>query len=164
MTLRNIIPSGKKSVPVRRNSNSPFSLLRREMDDLFNNFFNGFEMEPFFGRHDGVFSPTVDITENNREIRVSAELPGMDDRDIDVTLGKESLTIKGEKKEEKEDKAKDYYYMERSYGSFSRTIPIPVEVNTDRAAARFKKGVLTVTIPKTKKAIEEKKKITVKAD
>ncbi len=121
-------------------------------------------MEPLSGRHRGTFSPSVDITENDREIRVSAELPGMDDRDIDITLGKDSLTIKGEKKEEKEDKGKDYYHLERSYGSFSRTIPLPVETETDKAEAHFKKGVLTINIPKSAKSIGEKKKITVKVD
>jgi HSP20 family protein len=74
------------------------------------------------------------------------------------------LTIRGEKKEEKEDKGKDYYRMERSYGSFSRTIPLPVEVETDKVDAKFKKGVLTITLPKTAKAVSETKKISVKVE
>ena len=112
----------------------------------------------------GAFHPNIDVTETDKEIRVSAELPGMDNKDINVSLTKESLTITGEKKEEKEEKKKDYYRMERSYGSFSRTIPMPVEIDTDKAKALFKKGVLTITLPKTAKAIKEKKKISIKAE
>jgi HSP20 family protein len=102
------------------------------------------------------------VSETDKEIKVSAELPGMDDKDIDVSLTRDALTIKGEKKEEKEDKGKDYYKMERSYGSFTRSIPLPVEVDTDKVQATFKKGVLEITLPKTAKAIQETKKIPIK--
>ncbi len=163
MAIRNLVPFGKKSVPVKREDENPFSLLRREMDSLFDNFFRGFDMEPF-ERRMAAFSPKVDVTENDKEIMISAELPGMDEKDIDVSLQNDMLTIKGEKKEEKEDKGKDYYRMERSYGSFSRTIPLPVEVETDKVDAKFKKGVLTVTLPKSAKAVEETKKIPVKVE
>jgi HSP20 family protein len=164
MALKSIIPFGKKSVPIKRELESPFALLRKEIDEIFDNFFKGFDMEPYFsGWRDG-FTPSVDVVEDDKEIRVSAELPGMNEKDIEVTLNKESLTIKGEKKEEKEDKGKDYYHMERSYGSFTRTIPLPVDVDTDRAEATFKNGVLTVKIPKTREAIEERKKIKVKVE
>lgn len=164
MTLRELIPFTKKSIPVKRDREDPFSLLRHDMDSLFDEFFRGFDMEPFFGRRSTRFSPSVDITENDREIRVSAELPGMDEKDIDITLNHDSLTIKGEKREEKEDKSKDYYRMERSYGTFSRTIPLPVEIETDKVNAHYKKGILTITIPKSSKAIEAKKNITVKVE
>lgn len=163
MTLRELMPFTKRTVPVKRDRENPFSLLRHDMDTLFDDFFRGFEMEPSFGSH-GRFSPKVDITESDKEIRVSAELPGMDEKDIDITLNNDSLTIKGEKKEEKEDKGKDYYRMERSYGTFCRTIPLPVEIETDKVNAQYKKGILTVKIPKSVKAIEEKKKITVKVE
>lgn len=163
MAIRNLVPFGKKSVPVRREEESPFALLRREMDSLFDNFFRGFDMEPFESRL-SAFTPKVDVTENDKEIKISAELPGMDEKDIDVSLQKDMLTIKGEKKEEKEDKGKDYYRMERSYGSFSRTIPLPVEVETDKVDAKFKKGVLSITLPKTANAVAETKKITVKVE
>jgi HSP20 family protein len=163
MPKKNLIPAEKKSVPVRREEYNPFALLRHEMNTLFDNFFRGFELEPFKGRF-GAFSPTVDVKESDKDVTVSAELPGMGDKDIDVSLSRDSLTIKGEKKEEKEDKGKDYYRMERSYGSFTRTVPLPAEVDTDRAKAEFKKGILTVTIPKTARAIKETKKIPVKAE
>lgn len=164
MTLREFIPFTKKSVPVKREREHPLSLLRHDMDTLFDEFFRGFDMNPFFGTHAERFTPNVDITESDKEIRVSAELPGMDEKDIDITLNHDSLTIKGEKKEEKEDKGKDYYRMERSYGTFCRTIPVPVEIETDKINAHYKKGILTIKIPKSAKAIEEKKKITVKVE
>jgi HSP20 family protein len=163
MAKKNLVPSEKKSVEVRREEYNPFALLRREMNTLFDNFFRGFEVEPFTSRFSG-FSPDVDVKESEKEIKVAAELPGMDDKDIDISLTRDSLTIRGEKKEEKEDKGKDYYRVERSYGSFSRTVPLPVEVDVDKAKAEFKKGVLTVTLPKTPKAIKETKKISVKAE
>ena len=163
MTGKKIFPSGEKGLPAQREEYSPFSLFRSEMNRLFDNFFQGFDIEPFEKRY-GAFHPNIDVTETDREIRVSAELPGMDNKDINVSLTKESLTITGEKKEEKEEKKKDYYRMERSYGSFSRTIPMPVEIDTDKAKALFKKGVLTITLPKTAKAIKEKKKISIKAE
>ena len=163
MAIRDLVPLGKKSVRVKREDENPFALLRREMDSLFDNFFHGFGIEPFESRM-GAFAPKVDMTENDKEIKISAELPGVDEKDIDVSLQKDMLTIKGEKKEEKEDKGKDYYRMERSYGSFSRTIPLPVDVETDGVEAKFKKGVLSITIPKTAKAVAETKKISVKVE
>lgn len=163
MAKKNVVSAEKKTVPVRREEFHPFSLLRREIDSIFDRFFRGFELEPFRGRF-GAFSPSIDVKESDKEISVSAELPGMDEKDIDVSLTRDSLTIKGEKKEEKEEKGKDYYRMERSFGSFSRTIPLPAEVDLDKAKAEFKKGVLTVTLPKSEKALKETKKIPVKAE
>ncbi|MBS1235106.1 MAG: molecular chaperone [Nitrospirae bacterium] len=163
MALKDLVTFGKKDVPVRRESDHPFALFRKEFDDLFDTFFRSFDMQPFEGRI-GAFSPKVDVTENEKEFNISAELPGMDDKDIDVSLQNDMLTIRGEKKEEKEDKGKDYYRMERSYGYFSRTIPLPVEVETDKVDAKFKKGVLTITLPKTAKAVAETKKISVKVE
>ena len=164
MTLRALNPFTKKSVAVKRDYEHPLSMFRDNMDTLFDDFFRGFDVEPFFGRHATSFTPKVDVTESDKEIRVSAELPGIDEKDIDITLTHDSMTIKGEKKEEKEDKGKDYYRMERSYGSFCRTISLPVEIQADKVKANYKKGILTVHIPKSKKALEEKKRIEVKVE
>lgn len=164
MIWKDIVPFKKRGVPLRRDDVHPIQRLHDEMDALFNDFFRGFSMEPVEGRQAGSFSPNIDIAETDKEIKVSAELPGMDDKDIEVSLNKDSLTIRGEKKEEKEDRGKDYFHVERSYGSFSRTIPLPVEIESDKAEAYFKKGVLTVKIPKTAKSIETQKKIAVKAE
>jgi HSP20 family protein len=164
MTLRELNPFNKKNVPVRYERENPFALLRQDMDTMFDDFFRGFDIEPVWSRRLGSFSPRVDVTETDKELRVSAELPGIDEKDIDVTLNKDSLTIKGEKKEEKEDKQKDYYRMERSYGSFSRTIPLPLEVETEKVTATYKKGILKIKIPKSAKALEGKKKIAVNVE
>lgn len=164
MTMRSLLPFGRKSLSVKREEENPFALLRREMDELFDSFYRGLDLEPFFDGHRGAFTPTVDISENDKEIKVTAELPGMDEKDIEISLNKDTLSIKGEKKEEKEEQGRDYYRMERSYGSFHRTIPLPREVDSDKVDAQFKKGVLTITLPKTKKAVEETKKIAVKVE
>lgn len=163
MPKKNIAAIEKRNVSVRREEDHPFSLLRQEMNTLFDNFFRGFELEPFKG-HLGAFSPSIDVKESDKDISVTAELPGLDDKDIDVSLSRDSLTIRGEKKEEKEEKGKDYYRMERSFGSFSRTIALPAEIDVNKVKAEFKKGLLTVTLPKTEKAVKEKKKISVKAE
>ncbi len=162
MTLKDLVPFGKKEIPVRRDSDHPFALFRKEMDSLFDNFFRGFDLQPFEGAA-GAFSPKVDVAEDEKEIRVNAELPGMDEKDIDVSLSMNSLTIRGEKQAEKEEKGKGFYQMERSYGSFSRTIPLPAEVIESDVRANFKKGVLSITLPKAVKAAETKK-VTVKAE
>lgn len=163
MAMKSLMPFGKRSAPVRREEENTFALLRREMDSLFDNFFRGFELEPFESALAG-FSPKMDVVENEKEITISAELPGMEDKDIDVSLHNDMLTIKGEKREEKEDKGKDYYRKERSYGSFSRTMRIPGDVEADKVEAKFAKGVLTITLPKTAQAVAGKKKIEIKAE
>jgi len=164
MSLRDLSPFKRKNVPMRRETDTPFSLLRQDMDTMFDDFFHGFSMEPLWTRRLESFSPRVDVTESEKEIRVAAELPGIEEKDIDLAVTGDSLTIKGEKKEEKEDDGKDYYRMERSYGSFYRTIPLPTEVETDKISASYKKGILKIRIPKSAKAIEGKKKITIKAE
>jgi HSP20 family protein len=151
---------------VRREWEYPFGSFQREMNKLFDDFFGGFELSPWAPlerRLTAAFNPRVDVSETDKEIKVSAELPGMDDKDIDVSLTRDTLTIKGEKKEEKEEKEKDYYRVERSYGSFTRSIPLPVEVDTDKVQATFRKGVLEITLPKSAKVIQETKKISVKS-
>ena len=141
----------------------PFDSFRLEMDRLMENFFHGFDTR-HFGRRSDSFVPQIDVVDTDKEIKISAELPGLDEKDIEVSLTREALTIRGEKREEKEEKGKDYYRSERSYGSFTRTIPLPAEVDADKVAASFKKGVLTVKLPKTKQAISETKKVAIKAD
>lgn len=159
MTLRELSPFRKKNVPMRRATDNPFAL-----DNMFADFFRGFDIEPMWTHRLSSFNPRVDVTESEKEIRVAAELPGIDEKDIDVSVTRDTLTIKGEKKEEKEEDGKDYYRMERSYGSFCRTIPLPAEVETEKIAASYKKGILNIKIPKSAKAIEGKKKIAIKAE
>ncbi|HOE17178.1 MAG TPA: Hsp20/alpha crystallin family protein [Syntrophorhabdaceae bacterium] len=164
MTAKNLIPKAKsREYPASRYENlNPFYAFRQEMDRIFDNFFHGVEIEPF-KKMPEAFYPNIDVVDGAKEIKVTIELPGMDEKDIDLSLDKDSLTIKGEKKEEKEEKGKNYHRMERTYGSFSRTVPFPVEIDTDKVEALFKKGVLTVTLPKTAKALKETKKILIKS-
>ena len=151
-----------KALAQRRGLANPLSAFRQEMDKLVENFFGGFDFHPF-GRRSVTFMPQVDVADTDKEIKVSVELPGLDDKDVEVSLTRETLTIKGEKREEKEEKGKDYYRSERSFGSFTRTIPLPFEIDAEKAAASFKKGVLTVNLPKTKQVISETKKVAIKA-
>lgn len=152
----------KDFVPWSR-ENDPLNLFRKEMTRVFEDFSKGFALEPFGRRTEAAFEPKVNVCEGEKEIVVSAELPGMDDKDIDVSLSKNELTIKGEKKEEKEEKKENYYRMERSYGSFKRTLPLPCEVEDDKVEAQFKNGVLNITLPKAAEAIKETKKIDIKS-
>jgi len=157
-----IKPKTGKSLLATFEELSPFYAFRREMDRLFDSFFRGFDIEPFRGSEE-FFNPSVDVIDDEKEIKVTVELPGLDEKDIDLSLTADSLTIKGEKKKEKEEKGKNYHRTERMYGAFSRTIPLPVEIETDKAEASFKKGVLTITLPKSAKALKETKKIPIKA-
>ncbi len=152
----------EKALAERRGLANPLSTFRQEMDKLVESFFGEFDFHPF-GRRSVTFMPQVDVADAGKEIKVSVELPGLDDKDIEVSLTKETLTIKGEKREEKEEKGKDYYRSERSFGSFTRTIPLPFEIDAEKAEASFKKGVLTVSLPKTKRVISETKKVAIKA-
>lgn len=163
MKLKDLVPWGtdKGNVPVRYEEKDPFTALQRQVNDVFNGFFMGFDMNPLWGGSG--FSPSVNVMETEKEIKVTVELPGIDEKDIDVSLTKDTLTLKGEKKEEKEDKGKNYYHMERSYGSFVRTIPLPCAIDDDKVGAEFKKGILTVKLPKTTEAVTDTKKVTIKA-
>jgi HSP20 family protein len=163
MDLKNLIPFGKKNIPAKREEEHPFMGLQREMNKLFDDFFNSWgELRPLDHALDD-FSPRIDLVEDEKNVTISAELPGMNEKDIDVSLVREALIIKGEKKQEKEERKDHYFYSERSYGSFSRTIPLPPEVDSDKIQAEFRKGILTITLPKTATA-KETRKIAVKAE
>jgi HSP20 family protein len=135
------------------------------MDRMFNEFFEGFGLAPFrpFDKRGENFSPRVDVVESDDEIRIACELPGMDTQDIDVTLSGEALTISGDKKVEEEHKGRNYYRMERSYGSFQRSIPLSSEGEANKVDAAFKNGVLTITLPKTAES-KSRKSIPIKTE
>jgi HSP20 family protein len=108
-------------------------------------------------------APAVDVIESEKAYEITAELPGLDEKNIEVKLANGGLTIKGEKSEEKEEKKKDYYLHERRFGSFERSFRVPEGVDADKIEATFQKGVLTVTLPKASEAQKAEKKIAVKA-
>lgn len=127
--------------------------LQREMDRLF---------EDFFRRGGLRWAPSVDVIETNDTVVIKAELPGLEPKDVDISVSGNTLTIRGEKKEEKEEKGKTFYRMERSYGSFCRTIDLPAAVEADKAKADYKQGVLEITLPKTEQV--KAKKIPIKTN
>jgi HSP20 family protein len=106
-------------------------------------------------------SPSIDILTEGDDVVVKAELPGMKKEDIDISLTKDTITISGEKKKEEKVEKKDYYSIERSYGSFKRSFSLPSEVQTEKASAKFKDGVLEIRIPKTEEAKKKEKKIMI---
>jgi HSP20 family protein len=107
--------------------------------------------------------PAVDVVEKEKEYQLLAELPGLDEKDVEVSVADDILTIKGEKKEEKEEKAKNYYVSERRYGTFQRSFQLPAGVDAEKIEANFQKGVLTVTLPKAPEALKKEKKIAIKS-
>ena len=168
MAIRDLVPklrNGRSNLAVRKNTWDPFRDFQREMNQLFDDFIGDFPMVSSWrdGGSDVVsFSPLVDISENDKELTVKAELPGMDEKDISVELDDSAITIRGEKHEEKEEKGRKWHVREQSYGSFLRVIPLPTGVDSEKAKAKFKKGVLTVTLPKVGE--EQSKRRTVKIE
>ena len=161
MAIRDLIPWRRERLPVRREAQDPFLSFRQEMDRMFDEFFEGQALAPWGQEWTG-FAPSVDVVETDDEVKVTAELPGLDAQDVDVTVSHNTLTLKGVKKQEHEEKGEGYYRSERSYGSFQRSIPLPGTVETDEADAAFDKGVLTITFPKAA-AEKGRKQIAVKS-
>ena len=159
MSMHSLIPKKKdgKHMPVPRQDDL-FLDLRDQMNHLFDGFFDD---EATFT---GDFAPKLDVSETDKQITVSAELPGLEPDDIDVTIDHDMLVISGEKHAEKEEKDKHYYHVERSYGSFYRSVPLSSEVDEDKIDASFKRGVLKVSLPKTREAQDSRKHIEVKAN
>ena len=108
-------------------------------------------------------TPAIDMSEDEKAYKISAELPGIDAKDIDVSVSGDMLVLKGEKRQEKEEKDKNYHFSERAYGSFQRAFELPSSVDRNKVAADFSKGVLTITLPKTAEAQKPAKKIEVKS-
>ncbi|MGZ2488219.1 HSP20 family protein [Rhizobium pisi] len=165
MSVRDLIPWGRNNgnqVPslLRDDDRDPFLSLHREVNRLFDDAFRGFGL-PSFGKASAVGGgwPSVEISDTEKEIKVTAEVPGLEEKDIEVLLNDGVLTLKGEKRSESEDK--DRQFSERYYGRFERRIPLGVEVKEDQVDATFRNGVLTVTLPKTEKAQSQVKRIPI---
>ena len=173
---------GQQTAPARRGEmrpapRDPFQAMRREMDRMFDRFFGGgfgmplsrrlFEMEPFGrgGEEGFAFSaPAIDFAEDENAYHLTAELPGLSEKDINLSLSDDMLSISGEKREERQEDEKDknYHYSERRYGSFRRTIQLPQHIDRDKIEANFRNGVLRVTLPKSQDAMQRQRKIEVR--
>lgn len=144
----------------RGTARSPFRelmRLERDMEEMFGRFLPAWP----FREGDREWAPAVDMIDHADEIILRADVPGLDEKDLEVTVHDGTVTIRGERKEEKEEKKEDYYCSERSYGAFARTLSLPTSVEADKVKATFKKGVLEVHLPKAKEA--KGKKIEIKA-
>lgn len=143
-----------------------FHSFRTEMDRLFDSFFGRLpaltNLRRSFPLGEGL-TPAWDVKETEKELVVKADLPGIDEKDIQLTIQDGVLSLRGEKKSERKDERDNYYVMERSYGSFQRSIRLPETVNDEKAEARFDKGVLTVTLPKRPEMVKAQKKIDIKS-
>jgi HSP20 family protein len=156
MNLKSLIPIGRERDAAR--SQNPFMSLQREVDRLFDDFTRGF---PAFSAGVPELLPSMDVTETDKEIEITTELPGLEAKDVRLDVADNVLTIRGEKKAEKEEKDKGYRLVERNYGSFVRSLELPDGVNADAIKASIDKGVLKVTVPKPAPA--QVKNIEVKA-
>jgi HSP20 family protein len=167
MSVRDLIPwnRGSSQVPevYRDVEQSPFLSLHRNINRLFDDVFRGFDFPSTFGRFParGATWPDVEFSDTDKDIRISAEVPGLDEKDVEVLLEDGVLTLRGEKKSETEDK--DRQFSERFYGRFERRIAVGAEIEQDKVNATFKNGVLTVILPKTERVENKAKRIPIHA-
>ncbi|TPI11625.1 Hsp20/alpha crystallin family protein [Mesorhizobium sp. B4-1-3] len=168
MNMRELIPWGRSNqapTVYRDGEQNPFLSLHREVNKLFDDVFRSFDSR--FGSFGSLSSfnglngswPSVEISDTEKEVKVTAEVPGLEEKDVEVLLDSDVLTLRGEKRSETEDK--DRHFSERFYGRFERRIPLRCEVEQDKVAASFKNGVLTVTLPKSAKAQSKVKRIAI---
>lgn len=154
----------KNLIPWQKKEENPLVSFRHNIDRLFDDFvedFGSMKLSPWpFAK--GSFLPSIDVSEDEKSIQVNAELPGMTEKDIEVTLHDNVLTLKGEKKHEEEKKDQNYHCIERRYGSFHRSFPLPQEVEIEKIDASFKNGILSIAIPKKEGEKEKGKKIEIK--
>jgi HSP20 family protein len=155
--------SSKRDVAPRYSD--PFSALRAEMDNLFDSFLSGLPAFPrMFGTSGDrgfALTPHMDVTETDKEIVVEAELPGIDEKDVSLSL-QEVLTIRGEKKHARDEEKENYRMMERRYGSFQRSVRLPDTVDEDKVEATFNNGILKVSLPKRPEAVGKQRTIPIK--
>lgn len=141
-------------------SDNPFADLRKEMDQVVENFFGKNKLLST-SEGDGFLAPSIDVVEKDDQILLTAELPGIAEDDIDISIQKGVLRLKGEKKMEKKDDKDNYHVVERRYGSFQRSMSLPASVDDAAVTARFDKGVLTITMPKKPGTAPAERKIAI---
>ncbi len=153
---------------LRKHEERPFEGLYRGMNRLFDGFFDEFDLAEAFPAAAGLaqsqFQPKFELTESESEVDLRAELPGMEEKDIEVSLDGDIMTVSGEKRQEKEGKERNCHYSEISYGAFSRSFMLPQGVDSSKAKAKFSKGVLRVSLPKTEEAKKRQRRIEIATD
>src|SRR5689334_902949 len=152
--MKSMIPVGSERGLSRPQSN-PFTALQQEIDRLFDGFSRGFTSFPNLPTTRELM-PSMDVSETDKEIEITTELPGLEEKDIQLNVADDVLTVRGEKKNEREESKKDYHLVERSYGSFVRSVQLPNGVNAEGIKAVMSKGVLKVTVPKPAPAQSKK--------
>lgn len=168
MSIRDIVRrKADRDVPARMERPQALTF-QRDMNRLFDDFFRSFDVQPAWPFAADLparaISPAVNVSETDKEVTVSAELPGMEEKDVSVELQDDVLTISGEQKTETEEKGKQWHRREYTYGSFHRSIPLPASVETDKVRAKLAKGVLTVTLPKRPGDVRRRKTIAVSGE
>ena len=157
--MRSLVPFSWTTDLFRRSDNDPFVAMQKEINRMFEDFGRG-----SLARLSGTdVSPRIDVAETDNAIEVTAELPGIDEKDVEVVLRDDILTIKGEKKSEKEEKKKDYHLIERSFGSFARSVRLPFEADSEAVKANFAKGILRISIAKPAEVKDKTVKIPVRS-
>ena len=168
MSIKDLVPQFRKDKELtRRTQDDSIFTFQRDMNRLFDEFFSDFGLAPAWPHADkavSMFTPKVNIAETDKEITVTAELPGMDEKDVKVEIDDNTLVIQGEKKEDHEEKDKHWHRIEHSYGSFHRVIPLPATVDGTATKAKFKKGVLSVSLPKLEDDKTKRRTIEVKTE
>ncbi len=153
MSIRDLVHINKSKMPA-----NSFLALQDNINSLFRDMMNS----NWLNRNFNQVSPAVDIVENGKEFRVTAELPGMDSKDIKINIADNYITLHGEKSEDKKEEKEGYYRHERSYGSFQRTITLPDSANLDKAEANFSKGLLTINVPKKAASQTKERQLDIK--
>ncbi len=168
MSIRDLIPWTRSQdlVPelFREERSSPFLTLHREMNRLLEEAFRGFALSPLAGQRAGFVNPTwpkLEVAETDKQITVSAEIPGMEEKDVELLMDDGNLIVRGEMKSETEDKERQF--SERFYGRFERRIPVGMDIEENKIEASFKNGVLKVILPKTERAQSKAKRIAINA-
>jgi HSP20 family protein len=169
MASRSLMPFSRNMSMSRWDEDAdPFLQMRREMNRLFDNVFGGFGLPSPFGLQlqQMPMAPKIDVSETDNEIQIAAEMPGIDQNNVEVLLEDDRLIIRGETKQEREDedKNRNYHVRERVQGAFSRTLPLPFAPDPNQVRAQFKNGVMTITIPKPQEVKQKQHRIEVQRD
>jgi len=158
-----LVPWRNKSE--EKNGGSGLTALRRlrhDVDDIFSRFFSADFGEPLGLLGPASFGPKVDLAESDHDVKVNMDLPGINPKELEINVHGNLLTVRGERKSDREEKGRDFHFVERQHGSFRRSIPLPTSVDEARVSANYKDGVLTITLPKDPAA--KPRKIAIKSD